>query len=105
MHKTKNKQFSRILVPIDGSEPSLNAAYRAATMLTKEEYNNAELIVLHVIHSASQGSMEELMVFGIRIKHDLNDVLCPCFDNPQLAGAYSMRYHVFHLLPMSCLIY
>ena len=52
MYKAKNKEFSRILLPIDGSESSMKAADYAIAIATKKgENNNAELIVLHVIHS------------------------------------------------------
>ncbi|HET7149273.1 MAG TPA: universal stress protein [Candidatus Nitrosopolaris sp.] len=52
MSKTKNKEFARILLPIDGSEPSMKAGdYAIAVARRKGENNNAELIALHVIHS------------------------------------------------------
>ena len=52
MYKSKNKEFSRILLPIDGSESSMKAAdYVIAIARKKGENNNAELIALHVIHS------------------------------------------------------
>jgi nucleotide-binding universal stress UspA family protein len=52
MYKAKNKEFSRILLPIDGSESSMKAAdYPIAIARKKGENNNAELIALHVIHS------------------------------------------------------
>jgi nucleotide-binding universal stress UspA family protein len=52
MYKAKNKEFSRILLPIDGSESSMKAAdYAIAIARKKGEKNNAELIALHVIHS------------------------------------------------------
>jgi nucleotide-binding universal stress UspA family protein len=52
MYETKNKEFSRILLPIDGSELSMKAAdYAIAIARKKGENNNAELLALHVIHS------------------------------------------------------
>jgi nucleotide-binding universal stress UspA family protein len=52
MHETKNKEFSRILLPMDGSESSMKAAGYAIAMARKKgENNNAEVIALHVIHS------------------------------------------------------
>jgi nucleotide-binding universal stress UspA family protein len=52
MYKAKNKEFSRILLPIDGSESSMKAAdYAIAIARKKGENNNAELLALHVIHS------------------------------------------------------
>ena len=52
MYEAKIKEFSRILLPIDGSESSMKAAGYAIAMARKEgENNNAELIALHVIHS------------------------------------------------------
>ncbi len=47
-----NKEFSRILLPIDGSESSIKAAeYAIGIARKKAENNNTELIALHVIHS------------------------------------------------------
>ena len=52
MYEAKNKEFSRILLPTDGSESSMKAAdYAIAIARKKVENNNAELIALHVIHS------------------------------------------------------
>jgi nucleotide-binding universal stress UspA family protein len=52
MYKAKNKEFSRISLPIDGSEPAMKAADYAIVIARKKgENNNAELIALHVIHS------------------------------------------------------
>jgi len=49
MHKAKNKEFSRILLPMDGSESSIKAADYAIAMARKKgENNNAELISLHL---------------------------------------------------------
>lgn len=76
-------QFSRVLVPIDGSEPSMNAAYRGVMMLrNKKDGDNSELIVIHVIYSEirhvystysfggliSQSSIEEIIE---RAKRDI----------------------------------
>lgn len=42
MYKAKNKEFSRILLPIDGSESSMKAAdYSIAIARKKGENNNA----------------------------------------------------------------
>jgi nucleotide-binding universal stress UspA family protein len=43
----KEKQFSKILIPIDGSDQSMKAADYAIEVAIKY---NAQLIVLHVIH-------------------------------------------------------
>ena len=43
----KEKQFSKILVPIDGSDQSMKAADYAIEIAIK---HNAQLVVLHVIH-------------------------------------------------------
>lgn len=52
MYKTKNSQFSRILIPIDGSESSMKAAdYAIAIGRKTGEIDAAELIALNVIHS------------------------------------------------------
>jgi nucleotide-binding universal stress UspA family protein len=74
MYKAKNKEFSRILLPIDGSEPSMKAADYAIAMARKKgENNNAELIALHVIHSEIKhvystyygGSVNQISIEGI----------------------------------------
>ena len=65
MYNLKNKEFSRILLPIDGSESSIKAAE-----------NNTELIALHVIHSEIKhaystyygGSVNQSSIEGI-IEH------------------------------------
>jgi nucleotide-binding universal stress UspA family protein len=52
MYKAKNKEFSRILLPMDGSESSMKAADYAIAMARKKgDNNNAELITLYVIQS------------------------------------------------------
>ena len=52
MYKAKNKEFSRILLPIDGLESSMKAAdYAIAIARKKGENNNAKLIALHFINS------------------------------------------------------
>jgi nucleotide-binding universal stress UspA family protein len=52
MYKAKNKELSRILLPMDGSDSSMKAAGYAIAMARKKgDNNNAELIALHVIHS------------------------------------------------------
>jgi len=52
MYNPKNKEFSRILLPIDGSESSMKAAEYAIGIARKKAENNTEFInVLHVIHS------------------------------------------------------
>jgi nucleotide-binding universal stress UspA family protein len=52
MYEAKNKEFSRILLPIDGSDSSMKAAAYAIAMTRKKgDNNNAELITLYVIHS------------------------------------------------------
>jgi len=52
LYKPKIKEFSRILLPIDGSESSIKTAeYAIGIARKKGEDNNTELIALHVIHS------------------------------------------------------
>lgn len=74
MYETKNKEFSRILLPIDGSELSMKAAdYAIAIARKKGENNNAELLALHVIHSEIKhvystyygGSVNQISIEGI----------------------------------------
>ena len=62
--------FSKILVAIDGSDESMNAADYA--MFISKEYNNAELLyVLYVIHPAevdlSFGQIKEMPPFSYYI--------------------------------------
>ena len=77
MHDSKNKEFSRILLPIDGSESSIKAAeYAIGIARKKAENNNIELIALHVIHSEIKhaystyygGSVSQSSIEGI-IEH------------------------------------
>ena len=49
MYKAKNKEFSRILLPIDGSESSMKATEYGIAMAKKSD--GFQIIVLHVIHS------------------------------------------------------
>ena len=71
MYDAKNKEFSRILLPMDGSESSTKAAGYAIAMARKKgENNNAELIALHVIHSEIRhvyygGSVNQNSIDGI----------------------------------------
>jgi nucleotide-binding universal stress UspA family protein len=77
MYKPKHKEFSRILLPIDGSESSIKAAeYAIGIARKKAENNNIELIALHVIHSEIKhaystyygGSVNQSSIEGI-IEH------------------------------------
>jgi nucleotide-binding universal stress UspA family protein len=56
MYNAKAKKFSKILVPIDGSELSMKATDYAVTLAREQQggqNNIAELITLHVIPSES----------------------------------------------------
>jgi nucleotide-binding universal stress UspA family protein len=56
MYNAKARKFSKILIPIDGSELSMKATDYAVTMAREEQggqNNIAELITLHVIPSES----------------------------------------------------
>jgi nucleotide-binding universal stress UspA family protein len=77
MYNPKNKEFSRILFPIDGSESSIKVAeYTIGIARKKAENNNTELIALHVIHSEIKhaystyygGSVNQSSIEGI-IEH------------------------------------
>ena len=77
MYNPKNKESSRILFPIDGSESSMKAAeYAIGIARKKAENNNTELIALHVIHSEIKhaystyygGSVNQSSIEGI-IEH------------------------------------
>ena len=74
MNKAKNIEFSRILLPMDGSESSMKAADYGIAIARQN--NNAELIALHVIHSEIKnvystyygGSVNQSSIQGI-IEH------------------------------------
>ena len=76
MYNPKNKQFSRILLAIDGSESSIKAAEYAIGIARKKAESNIELIALHVIHSEIKhaystyygGSVDQSSIEGI-IEH------------------------------------
>jgi nucleotide-binding universal stress UspA family protein len=74
MYETKNKEFSRILLPMDGSDSSMKAAGYAIAMARKKgDNNNAKLITLYVIHSEIKhvystyygGSVNQISIEGI----------------------------------------
>jgi nucleotide-binding universal stress UspA family protein len=81
MYEAKNREFSRILLPTDGSESSMKAAGYAIAMARKKgENSNAELIALHVIYSEIKhlystyygGSVNQNSIDGI-IEHAKNE--------------------------------
>jgi nucleotide-binding universal stress UspA family protein len=74
MYKAKNKELSRILLPMDGSDSSMKAAGYAIAMARKKgDNNNAKLITLYVIHSEIKhvystyygGSVNQISIEGI----------------------------------------
>lgn len=70
----KKGKFSRILVGIDGSQPSMDAAEYALTMAKKD---NAELIVIHVL-SAKSGyeHTPQPLLFGLpATPSSVNDII------------------------------
>jgi Universal stress protein UspA and related nucleotide-binding proteins len=54
---SRNELFSKILVPIDGSEPSFHAAHIASNIANKF---NSEIIVLYVVVSPSKSEYANL---------------------------------------------
>ena len=54
---SSNQLFSKILVPIDGSEPSFHAAHIASNIANKF---NSEIIVLYVVVSPSKSEYANL---------------------------------------------
>ena len=72
MSQTKGK-FSKILVAVDGSEQSMNAADYAIAMAKKED-NNAQLIALHVLYSQT-GYAYSTNIFGLVTPSSINELL------------------------------
>jgi len=58
-------EFSKILVLVDGSQPSINAADRAIALVKKEKDNPQLLIALHVVFSRVGYAYSPEGVFGM----------------------------------------
>jgi nucleotide-binding universal stress UspA family protein len=58
-------EFSKILVLVDGSQPSINAADRAIALAKKEKDNPQLLIALHVVFSRVGYAYSPEGVFGM----------------------------------------
>jgi nucleotide-binding universal stress UspA family protein len=58
-------EFSKILVLVDGSQPSINAADRAIALAKKEKDNPQLLIALHVVFSRVGYAYSSEGVFGM----------------------------------------
>ena len=58
-------EFSQILVLVDGSQPSINAADRAIALAKKEKDNPQLLIALHVVFSRVGYAYSSEGVFGM----------------------------------------
>ena len=54
---SSDQLFSKILVPIDGSEPSFHAAHLASSIANKF---NSEIIILYVVVSPSKSEYANL---------------------------------------------
>jgi nucleotide-binding universal stress UspA family protein len=66
-------KFSKILITVDGSEESMNAAdYAIAT--AKKEDNDAQLIALHVLFSQT-GYAYSTNIFGLVTPSSINELL------------------------------
>jgi nucleotide-binding universal stress UspA family protein len=72
MSQTKGK-FSKILISVDGSEQSMDAADYAIAMAKKED-NNAQLIALHVLFSQT-GYAYSTNMFGLVTPSSINELL------------------------------
>ena len=72
MSQTKGK-FSKILLTVDGSEQSMNAADYALAMAKKQD-NNAQLIALHVLFSQT-GYAYSTNLFGLVTPSSVNELL------------------------------
>ncbi|HZB17457.1 MAG TPA: universal stress protein [Nitrososphaeraceae archaeon] len=72
MSQIKGK-FSKILITVDGSEESMNAADYAIAMAKKED-NDAQLIALHVLFSQT-GYAYSTNMFGLVTPSSINELL------------------------------
>lgn len=72
MNQTKGK-FSKILLTVDGSEQSMNAADYALAMAKKQD-NNAQLIALHVLFSQT-GYAYSTNMFGLVTPSSISELL------------------------------
>ena len=72
LSQTKGK-FSKILISVDGSEQSMDAADYAIVMAKKED-NNAQLIALHVLFSQT-GYAYSTNMFGLVTPSSINELL------------------------------
>jgi nucleotide-binding universal stress UspA family protein len=72
LSQTKGK-FSKILITVDGSEQSMDAADYAIVMAKKED-NNAQLIALHVLFSQT-GYAYSANMFGLVTPSSINELL------------------------------
>jgi nucleotide-binding universal stress UspA family protein len=72
LSQTKGK-FSKILITVDGSEQSMDAADYAIVMAKKED-NNAQLIALHVLFSQT-GYAYSTNMFGLVTPSSINELL------------------------------
>ena len=68
-----NGKFSKILITVDGSEQSMDAADYAIIMAKKED-NNAQLIALHVLISQT-GYAYSTNMFGLVTPSSINELL------------------------------
>jgi nucleotide-binding universal stress UspA family protein len=66
-------KFSKILITVDGSEESMNAADYAIAMAKKED-NDAQLIALHVLFSQI-GYAYSTNIFGLVTPSSINELL------------------------------
>jgi nucleotide-binding universal stress UspA family protein len=66
-------KFSKILITVDGSEESMNAADYAIAMAKKED-NDAQLIALHVLFSQT-GYAYSTNIFGLVTPSSINELL------------------------------
>jgi nucleotide-binding universal stress UspA family protein len=72
LSQTKGK-FSKVLLTVDGSEQSMNAADYALAMAKKQD-NNAQLIALHVLFSQT-GYAYSTNMFGLVTPNSISELL------------------------------
>jgi nucleotide-binding universal stress UspA family protein len=72
LSQTKGK-FSKVLLTVDGSEQSMNAADYALAMAKKQD-NNAQLIALHVLFSQT-GYAYSTNMFGLVTPSSISELL------------------------------
>ena len=92
-------EFSKILVLVDGSQPSINAADRAIALAKKEKDNPQLLIALHVVFSRVGYAYSPEGVFGMdglttpnAMKEILENQIVPLLSTTRQREKYNQIY-------------